>query len=224
MEIELISFVLAPIGLGFLGFIEPCSMGTNLIFLKYVENKPSFEKLSTTLTFTITRAITIGALGGIAAYWGAAFITAQQVFWIILGSIYFLLGGIYLSGKKNILKRHIGVGMARLSDTRGTVTLGLLFAFNIPACAAPLLFVLFGTATSADTIGRGIMTMMLFGLSLSLPLVFAAHNRFLRNRMEQLSKQSSRLPLWTGGIFILLGVWSIYFGLFVNLENWASGV
>ncbi len=39
MDGEFINLVLLPLALGLLGFIEPCSMGSNLLFIKYVEGK-----------------------------------------------------------------------------------------------------------------------------------------------------------------------------------------
>ncbi len=36
---------MSEIGLGFLGFIEPCSIGSSLIFIKYLEGKDVGGKL-----------------------------------------------------------------------------------------------------------------------------------------------------------------------------------
>src|SRR3546814_13794527 len=74
--------------------------------------------------------------------------------------------------------RTIGPPLARRSETRGSATLGVLFGLNIPACAAPLIFALFGTAAAGGAAGRpiaaGFVSLGLFGLALSLPLVLAA--------------------------------------------------
>ncbi|MBL4665959.1 MAG: hypothetical protein JKY04_01180 [Sneathiella sp.] len=220
MEATFFSFFLVPIGLGLLGFIEPCSMGTNLLFIKYIEKRTASAKISAALIFMCVRGLTIGLLGGLAAFLGTAFIEIQQGIWLLLGTIYFFLGLMYLAGKGKILSHRIGPRLSQMSNSRGTVGLSLLFAFNIPACAAPLLFVLFGTAAAAGTISQGVITMALFGIALSLPLVLAVSFPLLSRQMQRLSGFSQKMPFWTGVVFVALGLWSIYFGLFVNLEDW----
>ncbi|OUR76767.1 hypothetical protein A9Q83_13450 [Alphaproteobacteria bacterium 46_93_T64] len=219
MEATFFSFFLLPIGLGLLGFFEPCSMGTNLLFIKHIEHRTASAKISAALIFMSIRGLTIGLLGGLVAILGTVFIEAQQGIWLLLGGIYFILGLVYLAGKGRVLSLKLGPRLSQLTETQSIIGLSLLFAFNIPACAAPLLFVLFGTA-AAGTVGQGTVTMALFGLALSLPLVLAVSSPILSRQMERLAGLSQRLPFWTGVVFILLGLWSIYFGLFVNLEDW----
>lgn len=38
-EFDLATLVALPIGLGLVGFIEPCSIGSTLVFIKYIEGK-----------------------------------------------------------------------------------------------------------------------------------------------------------------------------------------
>lgn len=57
------SFVIAPLGLGLLGFIEPCSIGSSLLFVKAVEGNPPAIKLVQVGVFALTRALFIGLLG-----------------------------------------------------------------------------------------------------------------------------------------------------------------
>ena len=115
----------------------------------------------------------------------------------------------------------IGPGLRWLRGRRGAAALGLLFGLNIPACAAPLILAMLGLAAASGTgaaeLGAGFVSLGLFGLALSLPLVLAvvfAPVRVLLNRLAALSR---RIPRWTGALFILLGLWSIWFGLFVSI-------
>src|SRR3546814_14573733 len=121
--------------------------------------------------------------------------------------------------------RTIGPPLARRSETRGSATLGVLFGLNIPACAAPLIFALFGTAAAGGAAGRpiaaGFVSLGLFGLALSLPLVLAAAFAPARRALHWLAGLSRRLPVWTGVVPIALGVCSIGFGLFANPADWA---
>jgi cytochrome c-type biogenesis protein len=221
---DLVNLVVLPIGLGLFGFVEPCSIGSSLVFVKYLEGKNRLAKLSQVTVFMLTRGLFIGLLGASAALLGAAFLGFQKAAWIGLGAIYVAIGAVYLLGKAGFLMRTIGPRLSRLPGTRGSATLGILFGLNIPACAAPLIFALFGAAAAGGAAGRpiatGFVSLGLFGLALSLPLVVAAGFAPARRALDWLAGLSRRLPFWTGVVLIALGLWSIGFGFFVNLEDW----
>ena len=224
IEVDLIQLVLLPIGLGLLGFIEPCSIGSTVLFIKYLEGKSSGEKVLQTGTFTLARALLMGLLGVLAALLGPLFVDMQQGVWLLLGSVYLLIGLLFVSGRGALLQRRIGPSLARVSGTRGSLGLGLLFGFNIPACAAPIIFALLGTTAltggASLGIGGGFLSMLLFGLALSLPLVLAVAWKRARGWLDRLAGLSSRVPVITGLLFVGLGLWALYFALIVNLEEW----
>ena len=58
--------------------------------------------------------------------------------------------------------------------------------------------------------------MFLFGLFLSAPLAVFALIPTLANALD-------RFANWLkGAVFVLLGIWSIYFGLYVDPANWTG--
>ncbi len=221
---DLVRLLILPVGLGLLGFVEPCSMGSNLLFTKYVEGKDRLAKLTQVAIFALTRALFVGLLGLSAVLLGTAFLGFQKGIWTVLGSAYVVIGGMYLLGKAGYLKRTVGLSLSRAHGRRGSAGLGVLFGLNIPACAAPLIFLLLGTATTSGSIGGtltgGFTSLAVFGLALSLPLVLAVLYEPARQSLDRIAVLSVRLPKWTGGVFVLLGLWSIYFGLFVDLADW----
>jgi cytochrome c-type biogenesis protein len=220
-EVSISNLILLSVGLGLLGFIEPCSMGVNLLFIKYLEGRAAVRKASQTVVFMLTRGLLIGALGAIAALVGTGFTSVQKGFWIVLGSLYLALGILYLAGRAGFLMRTLGPGLRRLAGARGPGALGLLFGLNIPACAAPLLFALFGAAAAGGaTVAQGFLTLALFGVFLSAPLAVAVVWPAGERLLERFAGLSSRVPRWTGAVLAAFGLWSIYFGLFVKLEDW----
>jgi cytochrome c-type biogenesis protein len=134
---QFLSLLVLPIGLGLLGFVEPCSVGSALVFIKHLEG----------------------------------------------------------------------------TNARGSVALGLLLGLNIPACAAPLLFALLGAVAAGGASGApfisGFVSLSLFGLALSLPLIAAVLFAPARRGLDWLAGLSRRLPFWTGLLLIGLGAWSI---------------
>ena len=91
MTESLVAAVLLPIGLGLFGFIEPCTIGSTLIFVKVMEGRPVAVKLWQVGVFTATRALFIGTLGVVAVLAGSAFIDFQKAMWIGLGALYVAL-------------------------------------------------------------------------------------------------------------------------------------
>lgn len=219
------STVLLPIGLGLLGFVEPCSIGSSLVFVNFMEGKGVGPKLLQTAIFAVVRALLIGVLGLVAAAIGTGFIEFQKGTWIALGAVYLLIGIGYATGRTGVFGARLGPGLARLSGLQGSVALGALFGLNIPACAAPLLLALLGTAAAGGaagaTLAAGFASLALFGLALSLPLVVAVLFEPTRVVFDWLAGLSRRVPIWTGLVLIALGLWSIGFALFARLG--ASG-
>ena len=214
--------VLLPIVLGLLGFIEPCSIGSTLLFVKYLEGKDAAVKIAQVATFTVVRALLIGFMGMLAAALGTAFLGLQRAAWIVLGAIYILFGLFYLTGKAGALTISLGPRMARLSDARGSALLGIVFGMNIPACAAPLIFALLGASAAGGvagaTLASGFISLAVFGLALSLPLAAVVLYPPARRALDWLAGLSRRVPVWTGALLLALGLWSVWLGLFVDLK------
>jgi cytochrome c-type biogenesis protein len=214
-----LDFVALPVAFGLIGFIEPCSIGSTLIFIKVLENKSAAVKLAQAASFALSRAAFIGMLGVIAVLVGGAFFAFQKAAWIVLGALYAGLGFAYLAGKTGWIMRSIGPGLARFSGVRGSAALGLVFGLNIPACATPLLLALLGASAASGTRGgsaaQGFLALALFGFALSLPLLVAVLFARARRALDWLAALSRPLPIWTGLLLIALGAWSIWFGLFV---------
>lgn len=213
---ELGNLLVVSLGLGLLGFVEPCTVGASLLFVKYLEDRDSPAKVRTTLIFAATRAAFIGALGGVAALLGSAFLGVQRGFWILLGGAYLALGALYLGRKQGMLMKTLGPALSRAGETRSATGLGVLFGLNIPACAAPLLGALFAATLGAGSVLRGVASMSVFGLALSFPLVVVVFWEPGRRGLDWVAGLSRRMPLWTGAVFVALGAWSIYFAFTVN--------
>lgn len=214
--LDFINTFLFPAGLGLLGFIEPCSIGATLLFIKFLQGKDAPHKIMQVCTFAVIRVLFMGVIGLLAAVLGMAFEGFQKGVWIIFGIAYVLIGGVYLSGKYRPLAVAIGPSISWLSGMSGSAALGIVFAFNIPACAGPLIFALLGTAAAGRALATGFTSLAIFGIALSLPLIAAVLIAPARRALDRLAGLSVRLSFMTGVVMIILGIWSVGFGLFVT--------
>ncbi len=219
---DVATLILAPIGFGLLGFIEPCAIGATLVFIKTTEKNSAATKLAQVLAFALTRALSVGLLGAAAALVGALFLTAQKAVWVVVGALYLLIGALYVTGRVGFLMRSIGPRIAAFGTTRGSIALGALLGLNIPACAGPILVALLAASAAGGaggaTLASGFVSLALFGFALSLPLVVSVLLPPARRALDWIAGLSRRIPLWTGLLFVALGIWSIWFGLFVSIQ------
>lgn len=224
IETSFTGLVAVPVGLGFIGFIEPCSIGSSLVFIKYLEGKSGMAKLAETMLFALTRAVFIGLLGVSAVLIGSVFLDLQRSAWLLLGGGYVLLGLLLAAGRARGLMISLGPSLKQLSGRTGSAGLGLLFGLNIPACAAPLLLALLaGAAASAGaTALSGFVALAIFGFALSLPLVAVVLIPAARGLLDRFAALSGRFPIIAGLSLVALGAWSIWFALFATIDPGAA--
>jgi cytochrome c-type biogenesis protein len=211
------SLIVLPIAFGLFGFIEPCSIGASLMFIKALEDRQE-SMVRHVLIFAVTRAAFIGSFGLLAAFAGSFALEFQKAGWTALGLLYLVIGLFYVTGKSTVLSRMFGGLFKTISNIGGGAGMGVVFGLNIPACAAPMILALVSTTVvSARGLTEAFVSLALFGFALTLPLIIVAFWQPGRDMLMKLSGLSARIPFWIGLLFVGLGVWSMYFGLFVEL-------
>jgi cytochrome c-type biogenesis protein len=222
MELTTLQLAILPIGLGLLGFIEPCTIGGHLLFLETQVARSSREKIKAVLTFVLVRSLVTGLFGALIAFLGKSIINLQTGFWLVFGAIYVTIGFTFFVGRTGLINQKINLAPAAWKRVRNPLILGLAFGLNVPACAAPILFGLLGLAATTGTVMTGFLMMALFGLFLSSPLaLFAAVPKFSQ-WLEILGEKMKRVRWLIGVVFAVLGLWSIWFGLYVDPANWSG--
>lgn len=222
MEFTFQTFVLLPIGLGLLGFIEPCTVGSHLLFLETQNSRSRSQQINAVLIFVASRSVVAGSFGALISLVGQLLIGGQTGIWLIFGLIYIVIGFAFFTGKSGLIKRRIELAPSAWKRAQNPFILGVAFGLNIPACAAPILFGLLGLAATTGTVVAGFAMMFLFGFFLSSPLiVFAAIPRLVL-WLDRLGRKLKQRHWLIGIVFILLGAWSVWFGLYVDPANWAG--
>jgi cytochrome c-type biogenesis protein len=194
---EIWSGVILPFLLGLLGFIEPCSLGANLIFLQYLLPFSQHARILQSLLFTLTRALFLSLIGLLSALLGQQVIGIQDHYILFLGTLYIVFGLIILikGSTWNFL-----LPFPRFFKRSIPILLGGAFGLAVPACASPLILILAGSAALSGQLWFGFSSFFIFGLGLSLPLMIAIYSEKVRETMIRITRPYPHgLQYLTGG-------------------------
>ncbi len=209
---EAVQFVGVPLGFGLIGFVEPCSMGASFVFLAYLRDRPAAERVRHALTFVLIRSLFLGLLGGGVAWAGESIAKGSYLYSAVLGGFYILLGLAALGVHFGLLRFPAGDLRGWIEKKSGlALPMGILFGLSAPICAAPLFLALLGQAGVAG-MGKGFLSLGLFGLALSAPFLLLAFSKRASDLLSRVGRHAPRMTLLAGVVLILLGLWSVVIG------------
>ncbi len=199
------------VGLGLLGFIEPCSIGANMVFLGHLRQKGRGERLRETAKFALVRSTVLGLFGLGIAFVGGSVFAAQKGFWLLLGLLYLVLGvAVILNARFRWgLFGRITAGRLLPDNEDRSLGLGLLFGLNLPACAYPLMLALLGPGAASGPL-LGFAALFVLGLALSLPLAPLAFSERAAKLFGRLARLGGATPYVIGAVFLLLAAYVLY--------------
>ncbi len=209
-------------GLALLGFIEPYTIGAHVLFLGAQRRRAMQQRLAAVAIFLAARVVVMGGFGGLIVVLGQRLIGVQTGAWVVFGAIYLLLGMGFLFGWERTLRHRIGLAPEHWKAASNPLFQGLAFGLNIPACAAPILFGFIGTAVASGSAATGVLMMAVFAVGLSLPLVPLSAVPRLAASLDRLADWLRPRRWLFGSIFVALGIWSIWFGLYVDPADWSG--
>jgi cytochrome c-type biogenesis protein len=204
--------VLTPIGLGLLGFLEPCSLGANAVFLRYVMPLSGWRRVAEALSFTLARGVFLGLIGAAAGALGGAVLVLQRWYVLALGVAFVLLGVLVLTGGSRYLPRLPspgGVVWQRVHPV--ALCLGGVFGLSAPVCATPLLAALVARSLPLGAAG-GFMQLFVFGVAMSAPLIALAAWQGWQVSLQRLHVLRPYVPYLSGGVLLLIGIYGIISG------------
>jgi cytochrome c-type biogenesis protein len=200
--VEFYQLILVPIAFGLVGFIEPCSIGANIIFLGYLNSRAE-TKIFEALKFTVTRASFLGLVGLAVGFLGQSLRIGAYSYSLLLGILYMAIGAL------GLVWAYRGGGfssmdLGRYFSKEGAVPLGVLFGLSAPACSLPLFVALIGLGALKGA-WVGFLTLFLFGLALSAPLVWIARSPKADEILRKLGRLASGVPYLSESVLIVVG-------------------
>jgi len=214
--------LLLAFGLGLLGFVEPCTIGAYMLFLGSQKSRQVSARLGAAIVFLLARLFVMGGFGGLIVVLGQRLIVVQTGSWLVFGAIYLVLGFAILTDLAKSLQRRVMFAPERWKFSSNPLIQGLAFGLNIPACAAPILFGLTGAATVSGSSITGFLMMAVFALALSFPLVLLAVVPSLTRLLDRFAAWLRPRRWLLGALFVVLGAWSFWYGLFVDPIDWSQ--
>ncbi len=214
--------LILPIGLGLLGFIEPCVIGGHLLFIETQKTRSPAARRMAVVSFVVLRALVTGLFGVLVATLGAVLADVQTGLTMIFGVIYLLIGGAFLFGRENVLKKKIDMAPKAWKYAQNPVLLGAAFGLNIPACAAPILLGLLGVAATSSAVLNAFVMMFLFGFFLSVPLAVMIYIPAFSNLLDRAARNFGKAQFVIGLVFVALGIWSIWMAWTIGGGGWVA--
>lgn len=204
--------LLTPFGLGLLGFLEPCSLGANAVFLGYIMPLSGQRRLAEAVAFTLSRGLFLGLIGAAAGALGGTVLVLQRWYVVALGVVFVLLGILVLTGGSTYLPRFPQVRLGQRPRVHAAaLLLGVIFGLSAPVCAAPLLGALVARSLPLGATG-GFLQLFVFGVAMSAPLIGLAAWRGWQGKLQRLSGLRRYVPYLTGGVLLLIGLYGIASG------------
>jgi cytochrome c-type biogenesis protein len=204
---ETYQLTVIPLAFGLLGFVEPCSIGANIIFLGYLQMRER-NRMAEAVKFTVTRALFLGFIGLTAGALGQPLRAGTFSYSLLLGVFYVVIGLFALWwGYRGAGMRSLDVGRYLPKD--GAVPLGVIFGLSAPACSMPLLLALMGLGALKGA-WVGFLSLFIFGLALSAPLLWIARSERAEEKLRRLGGAAMRAPYLPGAVLILVGAVSIW--------------
>lgn len=209
----LYSSIFLPFLFGLIGFVEPCSMGINVMFLSSIQKTDRQKRLLEIAAFTLTRAVVLASLGLSVALIGGHLYVFQSNFFKVMGFLYVTVGVLmifsrrFLGKLRNVpLARWLGIDLKEGSVKR----MGLIAGLTIPACAIPLITVLLGQSLISGNAALGFLSLFVFGIALSLPLVLVCYLSRGEAILGWLIDRATRLRTIGGIILVVIGLLTFY--------------
>lgn len=171
-----------PLVPAYLGFIT----GRSAEELQSAEGRQRVHALTQGLAFVAGLACIFALLGASASLLGQTLLQNLPILWKV-GGIVVVIFGLQMLG---VLKIPLLYRTARVSEIRpnrqgsyaGAFVVGVAFGAGWTPCVGPFLAGLLGLASQQDTVGEGVLLLLVYAIGLGLPFLLAglAVNRSLR--------------------------------------------
>ena len=91
-------------------------------------------------------------------------------------------------------------------ENKGSIALGFIFGLIIPACAISFVLALVGKSILLGNLLEGFISLFIFGIGLSSPLVVISCFDRSNEIITKISEKARRIPWLAGVVLIVIGL------------------
>lgn len=225
---------LAALFAGFISFISPCVLPLVPAYISFIsgvsmdELRNAERQQQMTLRLMVSSLLFIGGftlvfvlLGATATFVGGFLLQNLGIISKVAGVV-LIIFGLHVAGLIKIpflnYEARFQTGNKPTSAI-GAILVGSAFAFGWTPCIGPILGGILAIAGSQETVGQGMLLLLVYSFGLGVPffLTAIATQRLLR-AMNRVKKHFKTIEIVSGGFLIVIGVMMV-FNLFTTLNG-----
>lgn len=216
-SLDNISFILA-FSAGLLSFLSPCVLPLIPAYVSYLTgsaaaeintNKAKLNLLYKSIGFIVGFTIIFIIMGASISSLGKLFATNQGVFRKV-GGILIIIFGLHTTGLFKIKMLYSEKRLLPFGEDKknlSSVFIGMAFATGWTPCIGPILSSILIYAGSMETIGKGILLLLVYSLGLAIPFMLTAlaignFSKYFR----KFSKYLLVVSVISGILMIIMGI------------------
>ncbi|MBU3111648.1 cytochrome c biogenesis CcdA family protein [Clostridium lacusfryxellense] len=210
--------VLLAFSAGLLSFLSPCVLPLVPAYVSYLTNS-SIEELKNDKTKLLTLYRSLGfvlgfsiifILMGISITSLGKLLTEHKDLFRKIGAVIIIVFGLHTLGVfkvKLFYREKRFLYFDKIKGPFSSVIMGMAFAAGWTPCIGPILSSILIYASSMDSIGKGVILLIMYSLGLAVPFVLTAIaiESFTRN-FKKLSKYLNVISIISGILMIIMGV------------------
>lgn len=212
--------ILLAFSAGLLSFLSPCVLPLVPAYISYLtgstiddlkKNKAKLNTLYKSLGFVLGFSIIFIIMGVSITSLGKLLIIYKDLFRKIGGTI-IIVFGLHTIGVFKIKLFYVEKKFIYFDKIKGpfsSIIMGMAFATGWTPCIGPILSSILIYATSMDSIGKGVLLLVMYSFGLAIPFILTAM------AISSFTKQYKKISKYLAVISIISGILMIIMGLMV---------
>jgi len=214
--------LLSALVMGAVSFLSPCILPLIPSYVSYITGISYDELVSResrrknmnitllhSLAFVAGFSIIFVLLGATASLAGSILTQHLDVIRVV-GGVLVIIMGVFVMDVVNIpfLQREAKIHLkSKPVGYAGTVVVGMIFGAGWTPCTGPFLGSVLALAMTSETLGRGMVLLLVYSLGLGIPFVLSAMaiSAFLSS-FDRLKRHFKAIKITSGIILIIMGV------------------